>query len=145
MKKGIIIATVKYRYAKIGPCCMKRHRPSLVWTISNSSRPIIERSSESTSSRLWRGLNQTGSAQERSISGRPHITTPAQDQYIREFHLRNRYSHCYSHCCWFVMFTDNLRRCFSRTRPDPIQQGKPWISISEQHYCIAMTFKVELD
>jgi hypothetical protein len=39
MKEGIIIATVNYRYAKIGPCCTKRHRPSLVWTISNSSRP----------------------------------------------------------------------------------------------------------
>jgi hypothetical protein len=32
MKEGIIIATVNYRYAKIGPCCTKRHRPSLVWT-----------------------------------------------------------------------------------------------------------------
>jgi hypothetical protein len=37
MKEGFIIATVKYRYAKIGPCCTKRHRPSLVWTISKSS------------------------------------------------------------------------------------------------------------
>ena len=38
-------------------------------------------------SRLWRRLNQTGSAQERSISGRAYITTPAQDQYISEYSI----------------------------------------------------------
>ena len=65
---------------------------------------------QSTISRIWRRLNQTGSAQERSISGRTHITTPAQDQYIRVFHLHNRYSHCYSHCCKYAMFTDNFRQ-----------------------------------
>jgi hypothetical protein len=53
----------------------------------------LENVHQSTISRVWRGLNQTGSSEERSISGRTHITTPAQDQYIRIFHLRNRYSH----------------------------------------------------
>jgi len=47
---------------------------------------------QSTISRLWRRLIQTGSTQEHSISGRTHITTPAEDQYIRKFYLRNRYS-----------------------------------------------------
>jgi hypothetical protein len=73
MKEGIIIATVKYRYAKIGPYCTKRHRPSLVWTISNSSRQTIERSSKHNVMRI----KQTRSAQERPISDRLHITTPA--------------------------------------------------------------------
>jgi len=42
-------------------------------------------------STIWHRLNQTRSAQDRSRSYRPRITTPArQDRYIRVFHLRNR-------------------------------------------------------
>jgi transposase len=35
-------------------------------------------------------FQQTGSTNDRQRSGRPRITTPGQDQYIRVFHLRNR-------------------------------------------------------
>ena len=39
--------------------------------------------------RLWQRL-QTGSAQDHPRSCKPRITTPAQDRYIRVFHLHHR-------------------------------------------------------
>jgi transposase len=45
---------------------------------------------QSTVSRLWNRFQQTGSTNDRQRSGRPRITTPGQDRYIRVFHLRNR-------------------------------------------------------
>ena len=45
---------------------------------------------QSTISRLWNRFQQTGSTNDRQMSGRPRITTPGQDRYIRVFHLRNR-------------------------------------------------------
>ena len=45
---------------------------------------------QSTISRLWNRFQQTGSTNDRQRSGRPRITTPGQDWYIRSFHLRNR-------------------------------------------------------
>ena len=41
---------------------------------------------QSTISCFWQRLNQTGSAQDHHRSS-PRITTPAQDWYIRVFHL----------------------------------------------------------
>ena len=35
IKQANTIATVNYRYGKIGACYTKRHKPSLSWTISN--------------------------------------------------------------------------------------------------------------
>ena len=90
VKQAIVIATVKYRYAKIGPCyTQQRHRPSYVWTISNGSRPTIQRTLEHNFTPLTEiKSNWIGSRSLRY--GRPRITTPAQDQYIQVFHLRNR-------------------------------------------------------
>ena len=45
---------------------------------------------QSTISRLWDRFHQNGSTNNRQRSGRPCITTPGQDRYIRVFHLRNR-------------------------------------------------------
>ena len=45
---------------------------------------------QSTISRLWNRFQQSGSTNDRQRSGRPRITTPGQDRYIRVFHLRNR-------------------------------------------------------
>ena len=45
---------------------------------------------QSTISRLWNIFQQTGSTNDFQRSGRPRITTPGQDRYIRVFHLRNR-------------------------------------------------------
>ena len=45
---------------------------------------------QSTISRLWNRFQQTGSTNDHQRSGRPRITTPGQDRYIRVFHLRNR-------------------------------------------------------
>ena len=45
---------------------------------------------QSTITRLWKRLNQTGLAQDRHRNGRPRITTPSKDRYIWVFHLRNR-------------------------------------------------------
>ena len=44
----------------------------------------------STISRLWQRYQQSGSTADRQRSGRPRITTAAQDRYIRVIHLRNR-------------------------------------------------------
>ena len=45
---------------------------------------------QSTISKLWNRFQQTGSTNDCQRSGRPCITTPGQDRYIRIFHLPNR-------------------------------------------------------
>lgn len=46
--------------------------------------------SQSTISRLWERFQRFQSAEDRPRSGRPRITTAAQDRYIRVQHLRHR-------------------------------------------------------
>ena len=138
----VAVITQKNLFTQYKPCVWKRELSLLLWNtamlrLDPAARNVIglhwsgQYQTQvvrqlnvhlSTISRLWRRLNQTGSALERSIRGRPHTTIPAQDQYIRVFHLGNRCSHWYSHCCWYAMITGSLRRCFSRTRRDLIQQ-----------------------
>ncbi|XP_067679681.1 uncharacterized protein [Haliotis asinina] len=48
--------------------------------------------SQSSISRLFTRFNQTGSTNDRRRSGRPRLTTPAQDSFIRVLHLRDRTS-----------------------------------------------------
>ena len=47
--------------------------------------------SQSTISRLWNRFRQSGSTADAPRSGRPRVTTPAQDLFIRLRHLRNRF------------------------------------------------------
>ncbi|KAK7111713.1 uncharacterized protein [Littorina saxatilis] len=49
------------------------------------------RVSKSTISRLWHRFQQTGSSAPAPRSGRPRVTTQAQDRYIRVTHLRHRF------------------------------------------------------
>ena len=46
--------------------------------------------SPSTITRLWDRFQQQGSTRDRPRSGRPRVTTAAQDRYIRVRHLRQR-------------------------------------------------------
>ena len=46
---------------------------------------------QSTISRLWNRFRQSGSTADAPRSGRPRVTTPAQDRFIRLRHLRNRF------------------------------------------------------
>ena len=48
--------------------------------------------SQSTIARLWHRYQQHGSSRDRPRSGRPCVTTPAQDRFIRLRHLRNRFT-----------------------------------------------------
>ena len=45
-----------------------------------------------TINRLWHRYNQFNSTNDRPRSGRPRVTTPAQDRFIRLFHLRHRFA-----------------------------------------------------
>ena len=110
-----IIATMKYRNGKIGACYTKRHNIKL-----KSPQQFIFH--KTTFSRLWQRLNQTGSAQERSRSGRPHTTTPAQDRYIGVFHLRNRTVTAAITATGIscIHRISDKRRYFSRTMADSI-------------------------
>ena len=47
--------------------------------------------SQSTISRLWARFQNTGSTADAARTGRPRVTTPALDRYIRQSHLRNRF------------------------------------------------------
>ena len=47
--------------------------------------------SQTTVSRLWSRFQQTGSTQDAPRSGRPRVTTPAEDRYIRLQHVWNRF------------------------------------------------------
>ena len=46
---------------------------------------------KSTVSRLYRRLRLTGTTNDRPRSGRPRVTTPRQDRFIRLSHLRDRF------------------------------------------------------
>jgi transposase len=48
--------------------------------------------SQSNISRLWDRYQQQGSTHDRPRSGRPRVTTPAQNSHIRLRHLRNRFT-----------------------------------------------------
>lgn len=48
--------------------------------------------SQSNISRLWDRYQQQGSTHDRPRSGRPRVTTPAQDRHIRLRHLRDRFT-----------------------------------------------------
>ncbi|XP_048257253.1 uncharacterized protein LOC125382930 [Haliotis rufescens] len=45
---------------------------------------------QTTISKLIIRYQQTGQTQDRPRSGRPRVTTPAEDRYIGQIHLRNR-------------------------------------------------------
>ena len=45
----------------------------------------------STVSRLQRHFQDTGVTRDRPLPGQPHVTTRAQDRYIRTTHLRDRF------------------------------------------------------
>lgn len=47
---------------------------------------------KTTISRLWSRYNNFNLTNDRPRSGRPRITTPLQDRYIRVHHLRNRHA-----------------------------------------------------
>lgn len=46
---------------------------------------------QSTISRLWKRLEETGTVADRSRTGRPRVTTARQDRTIRLAHLRDRF------------------------------------------------------
>jgi transposase len=48
--------------------------------------------SQSNISRLWDRYQQQGSTHDRPQSGRPRVTTPAQDRHIRLRNLRDRFT-----------------------------------------------------
>lgn len=48
--------------------------------------------SRQTISNLWARFNTAGNVADRARSGRPRVTTPAQDRYLRLLHLRNRFT-----------------------------------------------------
>jgi transposase len=48
--------------------------------------------SQSNISRLWDRYQQQGSTHDRPRSGRPRVTTPAQDRHIRLRHLWDRFT-----------------------------------------------------
>ena len=47
---------------------------------------------QSTISRLWHRFQATGSVEDRHRSGRPRVTTAAEDRFIRLRHLRDRFT-----------------------------------------------------
>lgn len=60
---------------------------------AGESRTAVARAfhvSPSTISRLWDRYQQHGSTRDLPRSGRPRVTTPGQDRYIRVRHLRER-------------------------------------------------------
>ena len=96
---------------------------------------------QSTISRLWQRLNQTGSAQDRPRSRRPRITTPAQDRYIRVFHLRNRTVTATATAAGIP----SLRRIYTQTVRNRLRQRKirprrPYVGsvLTQVHRCASV-------
>jgi transposase len=77
---------------------------------------------QSTISRLWNRFQQTGSTNDRRRSGRPRITTPGQDRYIRVFHLRNRTVAASTTAAGIP----GLRRISNRLRQNGISPRRPY-------------------
>jgi len=58
---------------------------------SQSDIAVVLNVTQSTISRLWSRYQQTGTSRDHPRSGRPRVTTVAQDRYIRLRHLRQRF------------------------------------------------------
>ncbi|XP_041355486.1 Y' element ATP-dependent helicase YJL225C-like [Gigantopelta aegis] len=58
---------------------------------NTSSTEDLHLNSNTSSIDKSRFLCETGQAQDRARSGRPRVTAPAEDHYIRTIHLRNRF------------------------------------------------------
>lgn len=58
--------------------------------VSQSEISRTENVNQSTVMRLWNRYQQTVCSYANQSSIRPHLTTPAQEHYIRVYHLQNR-------------------------------------------------------
>ena len=77
-------------HVKVRTCHSKyRYRSSPSRRVQNEVARTLN-VNQSTISRLWNRFQQTGSTNDCQRSGRPRITTPGQDRYIRVFHLWNQ-------------------------------------------------------
>jgi transposase len=91
---------------------------------------------QSTISRLLTRCQQTGSSNDNTRSGRPCITTPGQDRYIRIFHLRTRTVSASTTAVWIP----GLRRISSqavrnRFRQHGIRHRRPYLGAHRRtHY-----------
>lgn len=76
------------------PRLMEEHRNRAIGRLeAGQSQSAVARHfhvSQSTISRLWQRYRVHNSTRDRPRSGRPRVTTPAQDRFIRVLHLRNR-------------------------------------------------------
>ena len=77
------------------PRLSQNQRMQAVGMVEGGLRPVeVARRFGVTAAVIYRLLNRyriTGSTADRPRSGRPRVTTPAQDRYIRTSHLRDRF------------------------------------------------------
>ena len=76
--------------------------------------------------RLLQRLGQTGSTKDRSRSGRPRVTTPAEDRHIRVIHLRNRFVTATSTAATALGHPISRHTVYRRLRQHGIRARRPY-------------------
>ncbi|XP_048255108.1 uncharacterized protein LOC125381706 [Haliotis rufescens] len=82
--------------------------------------------SQTTISKLIIRYQQTGETQDRPRSGRPRVTTPAEDRYIRQIHLRNRCVTATSTAATALRHAISRRTVLRRLRTAGIRAYRPF-------------------
>lgn len=85
--------------------------------------------------RLLRRVNQTGQTSDRPRSGRPRVTTPREDHYLRVIHLRNRFVTMTSSASTALGHPISRLTVMRRLRAAGIRSYRPFrgMSLTRQH------------
>ena len=81
---------------------------------------------KATVGRLMQRLRRTGSTADRPRSGRPRITTPAEDRHIRVIHLRNRFVTATSTAATALGHPISRHTVYRRLRQHGIRSRRPY-------------------
>jgi len=94
-RKSFIVKIKQFRKKTVMPRLTQARRENAIGRLqSGQTQNQVARAlnvSQSTISRLWSRFQRTGATSDAPRSGRPRVTTLAQDRFIRLQHLRNRF------------------------------------------------------
>ena len=118
--------TSDQRERAIGMSQMEATNSHIARTLGFSRQTIIN---------LFRRFQQTGRTADRPRSGRPRVTTPQEDRYIRVLHLRNRFLTMTSTATTALGHHIHRNTVMRRLRAAGIRAYRPFrgMSLTQQH------------
>ncbi|XP_067687079.1 uncharacterized protein [Haliotis asinina] len=90
--------------------------------------------SRKTVTRLMQRLRQRGRTSDRPRSGRPRVTTPAEDRHIRTIHLRDRFVTATSTATTALEQRISRHTVYRRLRERGIRAHRPYRGVHRELY-----------